>query len=527
MLRYKLIQSLYPLLTLIALLYYALLNRVFSLISRFLPKGKVTWSDEEAKEPLLFMSAKKAAEKIQRKELSSTQLVSLYIARLQRVQPLVNAVVMDNFEAARAEAEAVDLYMATLDEKSEEFQMLSSTKPLLGVPFTFKNNMDVKGFVTVAGCNKFLNNAPAEKDSKVMERLRSAGAIPVAITNLPKLAMNWCAENEVFGRTVNPYDVRRIPGGSSGGDSAAVSAGAALFGIGNDLAGSPDIRWTPLKSDFKLKTRTFRYIETLFTVSRASFETKGLRLYTEDPNALHLQFVAGAVAGATQGFISSPMELLKLRAQICHEPTSSAAPKRSSSSPLSMARQIWREKGLRHFSRGLLITQLRDCPAMGVYFASYAFLRRKTDAGSGEQQRLSNLQLLCAGGAAGMCSWLCNYPADVVKTRFQADDAYSNYREVIRKAYAENGWRTFFAGLGPTLIRAIPTNAAIFFTVEWTYRILLKARTIDQKDKASTNLDQNVCRDHGPPTVAKLRTSAAGYLFPMEAGCTLQEPMII
>uniref|UniRef100_A0A914H0R9 Mitochondrial basic amino acids transporter n=1 Tax=Globodera rostochiensis TaxID=31243 RepID=A0A914H0R9_GLORO len=213
----------------------------------------------------------------------------------------------------------------------------------------------------------------------------------------------------------------------------------------------------------------------------------------EDPNALHVQFVAGAVAGATQGFISSPMELLKLRAQICHEPTSLAAPKRCSSSPLSMARQIWREKGLRHFSRGLLITQLRDCPAMGVYFASYAFLRRKTDAGSGEQQRLSNLQLLFAGGAAGMCSWLCNYPADVVKTRFQADDAYSNYREVIRKAYAENGWRTFFAGLGPTLIRAIPTNAAIFFTVEWTYRILLKARTIDQKDKALTR--------HPPPAI--------------------------
>ncbi|KAL3099689.1 hypothetical protein niasHS_003144 [Heterodera schachtii] len=238
MLRYKVIRSLYPVLCLIASLYYALINRVFTLISQFWPKSKVTWTEGEAEEPLLFMSAKKMAEKIRRKEISSSQLVSLYIARLCRVQPLINAIVMDNYEAAKEEAEAVDLYIASMDDDSEEFQTLATTKPLLGVPFTFKNNMDVKGFVSVAGFNKFLKNAPAERDSKVMERLRAAGAIPVAITNLPKLAMNWCAENEVFGRTSNPYDLRRIPGGSSGGDSAAVSAGATPFGIGNDLAGS-------------------------------------------------------------------------------------------------------------------------------------------------------------------------------------------------------------------------------------------------------------------------------------------------
>uniref|UniRef100_A0A914I0F4 Amidase domain-containing protein n=1 Tax=Globodera rostochiensis TaxID=31243 RepID=A0A914I0F4_GLORO len=313
MLRYKLIQTLYPLLTLIALLYYALVNRVFSLISRFLPKGKVTWSDEEAKEPLLFMSAKKAAEKIRRKELSSTQLVTLYIARLQRVQPLVNAVVMDNFEAARAEAEAVDLYMATLDEKSKEFQMLAFTKPLLGVPFTFKNNMDAKGFVTVAGFNKFLNNAPAEKDSKVMERLRSAGAIPVAITNLPKLAMNWCVENEVFGRTVNPYDVRRTPGGSSGGDSAAVSAGAALFGIGNDLAGSVRIP-SAMCGIFGLKPTKGAipldgFVPPLeLEVVRAQWSIGPLCRYAED-----LPAVFAAMAGKSLSELSVAIDVAKSR----------------------------------------------------------------------------------------------------------------------------------------------------------------------------------------------------------------------
>ncbi|KAL3096038.1 hypothetical protein niasHS_005797 [Heterodera schachtii] len=241
----------------------------------------------------------------------------------------------------------------------------------------------------------------------------------------------------------------------------------------------------------------------------------------DDPNALHVQFFAGAVAGAAQGFISSPMELLKLRAQICPviSENSNSAQKRCSSSPLTMACQIWRQKGLRHFSRGLLITQLRDCPAMGVYFASYAFLRRSMDSENGEQsQGMSNLQLLFAGGAAGMCSWLSNYPTDVVKTRFQSDDAYENYREVVKKAYSEHGWRTFFAGLGSTLIRAVPTNAAIFFTVEWTYRIL--ARKGMQTEALTKERSQQQSK------VAKLRTSAGGFLFTMEAGCTLQEPMI-
>lgn len=69
-------------------------------------------------------------------------------------------------------------------------------------------------------------------------RLCTAGAILIAITNLPKLAMNWNCTNKVYGRTCNPYDLRCIPGGSSGGEGALVGAGASLFGLGNDLGGS-------------------------------------------------------------------------------------------------------------------------------------------------------------------------------------------------------------------------------------------------------------------------------------------------
>ncbi|CAD6199271.1 unnamed protein product, partial [Caenorhabditis auriculariae] len=74
---------------------------------------------------------------------------------------------------------------------------------------------------------------------------------------------------------------------------------------------------------------------------------------------------------------------------------------------------------------------------------------------------------------AGTLSWLFNYPQDIIKSRFQANDAYKTYWDCIRTTYAERGLRTFFVGLNSALIRAFPSNAATFFTVEWTYRLLL------------------------------------------------------
>uniref|UniRef100_A0A915MCQ6 Amidase domain-containing protein n=1 Tax=Meloidogyne javanica TaxID=6303 RepID=A0A915MCQ6_MELJA len=180
-------------------------------------------------------SAKKRCPKC---KISSEQLITAYISRVRRVQPLINAIVAECFEKALEEAKNVDNYLANLDEQSEEYKNLEQSKPLLGVPFSNKNNMDVKGFVSVAGYAPFVNNPPAEKDCDVVERLCNAGAILIAITNLPKLAMNWSCTNKVYGRTRNPYDLRRIPGGSSGGEGALVGAGASPFGLGNDLGGS-------------------------------------------------------------------------------------------------------------------------------------------------------------------------------------------------------------------------------------------------------------------------------------------------
>lgn len=100
----------------------------------------------------------------------------------------------------------------------------------------------------------------------------------------------------------------------------------------------------------------------------------------------------------------------------------------------------------------MLATQLRDAPGLGVYFASYEFLARRLSK-DGTMEALTSLQLLFAGGAAGMLSWLFNYPTDVVKTRFQASDVDKNYKDVIQRIYAERGIKTFFVGFGTTLLR--------------------------------------------------------------------------
>ncbi|VDO88416.1 unnamed protein product [Haemonchus placei] len=136
--------------------------------------------------------------------------------------------------------------------------------------------------------------------------------------------------------------------------------------------------------------------------------------------------------------------------------------------------------------RGFLATLLRDCPAFGIYFASYEYMARQMSK-DGQMESLTGPQLLLAGGGAGMLSWLFNYPTDVIKTRFQAAN-YSSYMHCIRSTYREGGLRVFFTGLGSTLLRAFPSNAATFFTVEWTYRLLLDFHLVEVGSPAEHRL---------------------------------------
>uniref|UniRef100_A0A915MXY6 Mitochondrial carrier protein n=1 Tax=Meloidogyne javanica TaxID=6303 RepID=A0A915MXY6_MELJA len=176
--------------------------------------------------------------------------------------------------------------------------------------------------------------------------------------------------------------------------------------------------------------------------------------------------------------------------------------------------KILREKGVRYLTRGFLSTQVRDCPAMGVYFASFEYIGRQISS-TNNIEELNSWQLLLAGGGAGMLSWLANYPSDIIKTRFQADERYSNYSEVIRRIYLEGGLRAFYVGLGSTLVRAFPANAATFFAVEWTYRLWLR-RPIVSIDSALQHEERQVL------------TAAAGLMMiQSEAGRTLFEPILV
>ncbi|KAI1730423.1 amidase domain-containing protein [Ditylenchus destructor] len=187
---------------------------------------------------LLLHSAKEAARLIRLQKLSSAKLIQACIRHIKDVNGQLNAIVHENYVEALREAEKADDYIRDLDKNSQEFKNLAETLPLLGVPFVSKDNLKTKNFITIAGHIKRINDPPSEEDAEVVQRFRRSGAILLAITNLPKNSQLWETYNSLFGKTSNPYDLRRTSGGSSGGTAALVASMAVPIGIGNDLGGS-------------------------------------------------------------------------------------------------------------------------------------------------------------------------------------------------------------------------------------------------------------------------------------------------
>ncbi|CAI5451139.1 unnamed protein product [Caenorhabditis angaria] len=187
----------------------------------------------------------------------------------------------------------------------------------------------------------------------------------------------------------------------------------------------------------------------------------------KNPDSIQAHFSAGVAAGIAQSVVAAPTERIKLLLQIQND-----AAHTKYRGPIDATRQIVKKHGWRSLNRGFVATVARDAPAFGVYFASYEMMARAMSQ-DGKMESLTSMQLLLAGGGAGMLSWLFNYPADIIKSRFQADTSYKSYLHCIKATYAERGIRSFYIGLNSALIRAFPSNAATFFTVEWTYRLLL------------------------------------------------------
>ncbi|XP_076618982.1 fatty-acid amide hydrolase 2-A-like [Colletes latitarsis] len=184
--------------------------------------------------PLLKVSASTLANKIRNGELSSQTAVEAYIDRIKEVNPFVNAVVEDRFEAAINDAKICDEMLKTGQVTAI---ILEKEKPLFGVPITIKESCSVAG-MSLTGGNLKRKGVKASEDGSVVEIVKNAGAIPLCVSNTSELCSGLHASNFIVGSTKNPYDTRKSPGGSSGGEGALLGAGASIVGIGSDFIGS-------------------------------------------------------------------------------------------------------------------------------------------------------------------------------------------------------------------------------------------------------------------------------------------------
>jgi len=174
---------------------------------------------------LAFAGIARQAELIASGELSSRELVETYLARIERLDPKLNA-----FRTVYAEQALRAADHADADRGAAE------PRPLHGVPVAIKDDADVAGDVTAYGTSAHGGAVP--DDSEVVRRLRGAGAIVIGKTHVPELMMFPFVETATFGATRNPWDPTRAPGGSSGGSAAAVAAGLVGAALGSDGAGS-------------------------------------------------------------------------------------------------------------------------------------------------------------------------------------------------------------------------------------------------------------------------------------------------
>jgi Asp-tRNA(Asn)/Glu-tRNA(Gln) amidotransferase A subunit family amidase len=179
----------------------------------------------EDEDEIYYMDATALAGLIGTRQLSAVEVVRAYLDRIEAVNPKVNAMVTVLGEQALAAARAADEAVAAGE----------AVGPLHGVPFTVKDALDVAGAVTTRGSTLFRDHVPAT-DATAVARLRRAGGIALAKTNLPEFSYWTETDNLLVGRSSNPWDGERTPGGSSGGESAAIAAGMSPLGLGSDVA---------------------------------------------------------------------------------------------------------------------------------------------------------------------------------------------------------------------------------------------------------------------------------------------------
>jgi amidase len=173
-----------------------------------------------------FQSARDLAAALAARRVSAAELVARAIARIEALDGRLNAVVVRDFDRARAAAAEADAALAR-----------GERRPLLGVPMTVKEAYNVVGLPTTWGMPRFKDWRPAA-DAVAVTRVKAAGAIILGKTNVPFALADWQSYNDIYGTTNNAWDLGRTPGGSSGGSAAALAAGYVALELGSDIGGS-------------------------------------------------------------------------------------------------------------------------------------------------------------------------------------------------------------------------------------------------------------------------------------------------
>ncbi|KAK6727725.1 hypothetical protein RB195_005419 [Necator americanus] len=234
---------------LISRLYFFVVTVVFYVVNIFKTKQVVPPISDD----LLLISATEAVKRIVKRKITSEALIRAYIHRIEQVNDVINTVVVRLFDEATKKAAEIDREIAEMG--NERLEQRVRSKPLLGVPFTVKDALEVDGQIITCGIYNHRDNK-CTQSAEVIKRMEAAGAILIAITNVPE-ACSWVeSTNGIYGLSKNPYDTRLSVGGSSGGEGALISAAGSLrtrkpqemcqkrnllgtrIGIGSDIGGS-------------------------------------------------------------------------------------------------------------------------------------------------------------------------------------------------------------------------------------------------------------------------------------------------
>ncbi len=182
----------------------------------------MTFSDE-----LFFAPASQLLQMLRSRQVSSAELVSAFIERIESLNHHVKSVVTLVEERAAEESDEADRRIAGRED----------VRPLEGLPITIKDSIETKEVRSTNGM-KILEHHIPQEDAPTVARLRAAGAIIIAKTNIPEMAMDYDCDNPLFGSTNNPWHTGRVPGGSSGGEAASLASGMCALGLGSDYGGS-------------------------------------------------------------------------------------------------------------------------------------------------------------------------------------------------------------------------------------------------------------------------------------------------